>query len=83
MASATPSTSVPSTRPAAGEEMPSPGTGALAPTQRLTGLPLQKGKNLFQHGRRPLLPLHLRQCHLRLGQPERHLHSVVQCDSGG
>jgi hypothetical protein len=55
----------------------------MAPTQWLADLPLQKGKNLCQHGRRPLLPLHLRQRRLRLGQPERHVHGAVEVDGGG
>jgi hypothetical protein len=44
------------------------------PTPLLAGLPLEEGKYLCQHGHRPLLPLHLRQRRLRLGQPERHVH---------
>ena len=31
-------------------EIPSPGTSAMAPTQSLAALPLQKGKSLYQHG---------------------------------
>ena len=38
---------------------------------------------LCQHGHRPLLSLHLRQRLLRLGQPERHVHSTVEIDGGG
>src|SRR5262249_1634763 len=61
--------------------MPSPGAVATAPTQWLTGLSLEEGKNLCQRGHRPLLPLHLRQCRLCLGQPEGHVHSTIHLDS--
>ena len=36
----------------------------MAPTQWLAGLSLEKGKNLYQHGHKLLLPLQL--CHRRL-----------------
>jgi hypothetical protein len=52
--------------------------GDGSPTQWLADLPLQKGKNLCQHGRRPLPPLHLHQRRLCLGQAERHVHGFVQ-----
>ena len=52
----------------------------MAPTQWLAGLPLQKGQNLCQHGCRPLLPLHLRQRRLGLGQPEGHVHRPIHLD---
>jgi hypothetical protein len=61
--------------------MPSPGASAIAPAQWLAGLPREKGKHLCQHGHTLLLPLHLRQGGLCLGQPEGHLHTSVHFDS--
>ena len=59
-----------------------PGTSAIALTQWLTGLSLEKGKNLYQHGHRPLLSLHPCQRRLRLGQPEGHVHGAIKRDGG-
>src|SRR2546422_11292472 len=58
-------------------------TPAYAPTQWLTSLLLEQIKNLCQHGYRPLLPCHLRQRRLRLGEPECHVHGTVEVDGGG
>src|SRR2546426_12037116 len=48
-----------------------------APTQGLAGLSLEEGKSLCQDG--IIVPqfLYLCQRHLRLGEPERHLHRLV------
>src|SRR5712691_10851413 len=64
-------------------EIPSPGASAMAPAQWLAGLPLEQGENLCQQGPTPLLPLHLCQRCLRLGQPEGHLHGTVQLHGRG
>ena len=55
----------------------------MAPIQWLADLSLQKGKNLCQHGRKPILSLHLCQSGLCLGQPKGHLHGTIQVDGGG
>jgi hypothetical protein len=60
--------------------MLSPSASAMAPTQSLAGLTLEKGKNLCQHDHRPLRPRHLHQHCFGLGQPEGHLHGAIERD---